>query len=81
MNKTIEEVKHYYEQCKAFWVRQGNSEAVASCKAFWWDIVQISNQWGWTDAKEQFALECCGYKPYDPEPTKEEVEAGTCRHP
>ena len=40
MNITIEEVRKYFEQCKAFWLREGDSEIVARCKAFWWDIVQ-----------------------------------------
>lgn len=80
MNTTISEVRAYFEQCKAFWLRQGDSETVAACKAFWWDIVQISNLFGWTDAKRQFAKEFCGYEPHTPEPTKAEVEAGTCPH-
>lgn len=81
MNNTIEEVRDYFNQCKAFWLRQGASETVAICKAFWWDIVQISNTYNcWTPGKEQFALEFCGYHPHDPEPTKEEVESGTCTH-
>lgn len=81
MYNTIEEVKEYFEQCKAFWLREGNSEAVAKCKAFWWDIVQISNTYNyWTPGKEQFALEFFGYHPYDPEPTREEVMSGTCAH-
>lgn len=80
MNTTIEEVREYFDQCKAFWLRQGDSETVAACKAFWWDIVQISNLFGWTPGKEQFAHEFCGYKPHNPEPAKEEVEAGTCPH-
>lgn len=80
MNNTIEEVREFFEQCKAFWLRQGASEPVAKCKAFWWDIVQVSNLYGWTPGKEQFALEFCGYHPHDPEPTKEEVESGTCTH-
>ena len=81
MNKTIEETKAYFEQCKGYWLRQGCSELVAKCKAFWWDIVQISNQFNcWTPGKEQFAMEFCGYKPFGPEPTKEQVETGTCPH-
>lgn len=81
MNNTIEEVREFFEQCKNFWLRQGSTELVAKCKAFWWDIVQVSNVYDcWTPGKEQFALEFCGYHPHDPEPTKEEVEAGTCPH-
>lgn len=34
MNNTIEEVKAFFEQCKSFWMRQGDSEGVATCKAF-----------------------------------------------
>ena len=30
MNNTIEEVKAFFEQCKAFWMRQGDSEGVAT---------------------------------------------------
>lgn len=78
MNNTIEEVKAFFEQCKSFWMRQGDSEGVATCKAFWWDIVQISNQYGWTPEKEQFALEFRGYKRGDPEPAASAVERGTC---
>lgn len=78
MNNTIEEVKAFFEQCKAFWMRQGDSEGVATCKAFWWDIVQISNQYGWTPAKEQFALEFRGYRRGDPEPAASAVERGAC---
>lgn len=78
MNNTIEEVKAFFEQCKAFWMRQGDSEGVATCKAFWWDIVQISNQYGWTPAKEQFALEFRCYKRGDPEPAASAVERGAC---
>lgn len=80
MNTTIEEVRDYFDKCRSFWLRNGDSETVATCKAFWWDLVQISNQFGWTMAKERFAQDFCGYKPYEPEPTKEEVEAGTAPH-
>lgn len=81
MNNTIEEVKEFFEQCKAFWIRQGNSELIASCKAFWWDIVEVSNAFNiWTPGKEQFAKEFCGYKPHDPEPAAKDVESGNCPH-
>ena len=81
MNNTIEEVRGFFEQCKTFWLRQGNSETIATCKAFWWDIVQVSNEFNlWTPGKIQFANEFCGYKSGDVEPTSEEVEAGTCPH-
>ena len=77
--KTIEEVKAFFEQCKSFWMRQGDSEGVASCKAFWWDIVEISDEFdAWSPAKEQFAREFRGYKRGDPEPAAHDIECGAC---
>lgn len=79
---SIDEVKEFYEQCKAFWIRQGDSEIVAACKAFWWDIVQLTEEFhSWEPAKEQFCLKCAGFKPGDPQPSRESVEAGVARCP
>lgn len=76
---TVNEVRGFFEQCKGFWLRQGCSEAVAICKAFWWDIVEVSNSFdAWGTAKEQFAMEYAGYKIGDPLPSEADVEAGTC---
>ena len=50
---TIDEVRMFYDQCVAFWQRQGDSPDVARCKAFWWDIVEISECFArWTPGKE-----------------------------
>ena len=79
---TIDEVKEFYDQCIQFWIRQGDSEEVACSKAFWWDIVEISNQFNaWSPAKEQFAAHTVGYHPGDPEPSEEDVKTGRVNYP
>lgn len=48
----------------------------ATCKAFWWDCVEIWNMSGWNQAKESFALAFRGYRPGDPIPEFCCVEQG-----
>ena len=79
---TIDDVNEFYDQCISFWIRQGDPEEVACAKAFWWDIVEISNQFdSWSPAKEQFAADTVGYHPGDPEPSEEDVKTGRCNYP
>ena len=74
---TYEGVQEFFEQCKAYWIRQGDSEEVATSKAFWWDMVECFNfDKSWNDAKRKFAEEFRGYHPGDPEPTEEQVLVG-----
>lgn len=73
---TPEEVRQYFETCRAYWFRQGDSPAVAACKAFWWDCVEIWNLSGWNQAKESFALSWRGYRPGSPVPEASRVETG-----
>ena len=75
---TIDEVRMFYDQCVAFWQRQGDSPDVARCKAFWWDIVEISECFArWTPGKDQLASELCGYRPGDPVPDEKAITTGT----
>ena len=74
---TLEAVQQFFDQCVAFWVRQGDSRAVACCKAFWWDIIEVSNAFDtWTPAKEEFVFKYRGYRRGDPEPEASRVESG-----
>lgn len=73
---TPEEVRQYFETCRAYWLRQGDRPAVATCKAFWWDCVEIWNMSGWNPAKESFAWSWRGYRPGGPIPEPSNVETG-----
>lgn len=73
---TPEEVQQYFDACRAYWVRNGDSAGVATCKAFWWDCVEIWNLSGWNQARESFALAFRGYRPGDPVPESRCVEQG-----
>ena len=76
---TLEDVQQFFDQCVAFWQRQGDDLDVARCKAFWWDIVEISDGFdGWNDAKRQFAIDMCGYKPGDRMPCEADIRSGNC---
>ena len=76
---TVSEVETFFNECKNFWLRLGNSEAVATCKAFWYDLVEVSNEFdAWGPAKEQFAYDFAGYKPGDRMPDDTEIESGNC---
>lgn len=82
MNKpdttTYEGVVEFFNQCKAFWIRMnGDTEGVATSKAFWWDIVECFNiDKSWNDAKRKFVKEFRGYTPGDPVPDEKLVEKG-----
>ena len=71
-----EEIRQYFDACCAYWIRHGDSPAVAACKAFWWDCIEIWNLSGWTPAKEAFAVSFRGYRPGDPVPEACCVESG-----
>ena len=76
---TVEEVQQFFDQCVAFWQRQGDDLDVARCKAFWWDIVEISDSFdGWNDAKRQFAKDLCGYVPGNQMPCEADIRSGNC---
>ena len=76
MNTTFEQVNAFFETCKAFWLRQGDPEHVASCKAFWWDCVECWNfDKSWNDAKREFAS-IRDYKEGDPLPSTDAIEKG-----
>lgn len=78
MNTTFDQVADYFATCKAYWLRQGDSEQVASAKAFYWDCVEVWNfDRSWNDAKRCMA-EMFGYKEGDPVPAPELVEKGLC---
>lgn len=76
---SVEEVQQFFDQCVAFWQRQGDDLDVARCKAFWWDIVEISDSFdAWGDAKLQFANNLCGFKPGGKIPCEADVRSGNC---
>lgn len=77
---TLEQMKQFYDSCVAYWVRMGDDEDVARCKAAWWDIVEIANSSGgnWTPAAEQFVSDLCGYKRGGYVPDEAAIRAGTC---
>lgn len=76
---SIEEIRQFFDQCTSFWARKGDDPDVARCKAFWWDIVEISNSFdSWDPIKEQFALEFCGYKRGGKMPSEASVRSGNC---
>ena len=78
---TLEQMKQFYDSCVAYWVRMGDDEDVARCKAAWWDIVEIANSSGgnWTPAAEQFVSDLCGYKRGGYVPDEAAIRAGNCR--
>ena len=74
---TYEGVKEFFDQCKAYWMRNGDTEGVATAKAFWWDCVECFNfDKSWNDAKRKFAMEFRAYVPGNPVPEPELVEKG-----
>lgn len=76
MNKTFDEVVEFFDACKAYWMRNGDPEPVATSKAFWWDCVECWNfDDSWNDAKRDLA-EMFGYKQGDPVPDADIVERG-----
>lgn len=78
-NTTYEEVQEYFDTCKAYWMRIGNTEGVATCKAFWWDCVEVWNMDdSWNEDKEKFARDFRGYRKGDPVPDAAVVEEGGC---
>ena len=78
MNTTFDQVADYFATCKDFWLRQGDSERVASAKAFYWDCVEVWNfDHSWNDAKRDMAS-MFGYTEGDPVPAPELVGKGLC---
>lgn len=78
MNNTFDQVTEFFDQCKAYWMRQGDSERVATSKAFWWDCVECWNfDKSWNDAKRDLAA-MFGYKEGDPIPSADAVSHGLC---
>ena len=71
------QVKDYFDRCKNYWTGSGDTEGVATSKAFWWDCVECWNaDKSWTPAKEKFAKEFRNYKPGDPVPDSNLVAEG-----
>lgn len=76
MNNTLDQVTAFFDTCKAYWLRKGDSARVATSKALWWDCIEVWNfDRSWNDAKRQFAS-MFGYKEGDPVPAPEVVERG-----
>jgi hypothetical protein len=74
---TYEGVQEFFNKCKSYWIRNGDSAGVATSKAFWWDMVECFNfDKSWNDAKRKFAKEFRNYTPGDPVPDEELVEKG-----
>ena len=74
---TLADCERFFNECKAYWIRQGDSPAVATSKAFWWDMVECFNfDNSWNDAKKEFAMKFRGYKVGNPVPSAEFVEGG-----
>ena len=75
---TIEAIEAYFEQCRQYWLRNGDMEAVAFAKAFYWDCIEIWTyaRKEWTSAMEKFAMDTRGYRKGDPLPPPERVEHG-----
>ncbi len=66
------ETAKYFNTCKEYWMRNGDSESVAASKAFWWDCVEVWNaDNSWNDEKRKFANDFRGYTPGDPVPDVE----------
>ena len=75
--RTPEEIRQYFDACRAYWIRHGDTPGVATCKAFWWDCVEVWNiDSSWDQAKETFALAFRGYRPGNPVPESCCVESG-----
>lgn len=78
MNNVISQVNEYFEACKNYWIQQGNTERVATAKAFYWDCVECWNfDKSWNDAKREFAR-TFNYNEGDQVPSAELVERGLC---
>lgn len=76
MNTTYDQVVSFFDTCKDYWLRNGDSGRIATSKAFWWDCVESWNfDRSWNDAKRQFAS-LFNYKEGDPVPAPDVVERG-----
>lgn len=77
--ETVENMQKFYEQCAAFWMRNGDDEDVARCKALWWDIVEVANSFNrWTPAAELFVFALGGYKRGAAVPDEATIRSGNC---
>ncbi len=73
----MENIEEYFGTCVAYWMSTGVSEGVATCRAIWWDCVEVWNaDKSWTEDKITFINRYRKYKPYDPVPETEMVEEG-----
>lgn len=71
---TIEEIENYYQQCKQYWIRSGNSPRVSERKALWWDCVETWNfDNSWNDAKREFVRRH-NIEPDSPIPDESKIE-------
>ena len=60
----------YFEQCRAYWRRNGDRENVATCKALYWDCFDVWNRdRSWDAGKREFAKQWRGYTPYSELPS------------
>jgi hypothetical protein len=77
LTDTYEGVQTFFDQCKAYWMRNGDPEGVATSKALWWDLVECFNfDNSWNEAKKQFVKDFRGYVPGNPVPEAKLVEKG-----
>ena len=73
------DVRQYFDMCKRYWMSTGDSEGVATSKAFWWDCIEVWNaDDSWNEEKEKFALEFRNYHKGDPIPEESLIEKGGC---
>ena len=71
-------MNEYFEACKAYWMRCGDSEGVATTKALWWDCVEVWNaDRSWNDEKVKLVKQYRPwYEPYGPVPESSRVAEG-----
>ena len=71
------EIEKYFDVCRDYWVRNGDSKGVATSKAFWWDCVEVWNSDNsWNEDKRKFAKVWRGYVQGSPVPDAKFVEMG-----
>ncbi len=73
MNKT----ETYFQQCKSYWMRNGDPEGIATIKALWWDCAEVWNaSKSWDEEKINFFKKWRNYKPYSAIPEEKCIMEG-----
>ena len=73
----MNDIEKYFKSCVDYWMSTGVSQGVATCRAIWWDCVEVWNiDKSWNDDKVSFINRYRKYKPYDAIPDEDCISEG-----